>query len=157
MSLSANYSAIIQKNLPWKMQDLGSFTIPYTIGNYEFGKALCDYGTSINLMSLSIVRRLSLGEFTPTIMSLQMADRSMTQPEGILEDVLVKVGKFIFPVDFIVIDIEKDKQIPLLLGRPSQAIGATLINVKKGELTRRVGIEEVHFNLNQCLKLHDIE
>ena len=76
MSLSANCSAIIQKNLPQKMQDLGSFTIPCTIGNHEFGKALCDSGTSINLMPLSIVRRLSLGELTPTTMSFQMADRS---------------------------------------------------------------------------------
>ena len=94
------------------MQDLGSFTIPCTIGNHEFGKALCDSGASINLMPLSVVRRLSLGELTPTPMSLQMADRSMDQPEGILEDVLVKVGKFIFPVDFVVIDIEEDKKIP---------------------------------------------
>ena len=78
------------------MQYLGNFTIQCTIGNYEFGKALCDYGASINLMPLSIVRRLSLGELTSTTMSLQMADRSMAQPEGILEDVLVKVGKFIF-------------------------------------------------------------
>ena len=74
------------------MQDPGSFTIPCTIGNHEFGKALCDFGASINMMPLSIVKRLSLGELTPTIMSLQMVNRSMTQLEGILEDVLVKVG-----------------------------------------------------------------
>ena len=64
-----------------------------------------------------------------------MADRTLAQPEGILEDVLIKVGKFIFPVDFVVIDIEEDKQIPLLLGRPFLATRATLIDVKKGELT----------------------
>ena len=109
VSLSTNCSAIIQKNLPQKMQDLGSFIIPRTIRNYEFGKALCDSSASINLMPLSVVRKLSLGELTPTTMSLQMADKPMTQPEGILEDVLVKVGKFIFPIDFVVIDIEEDK------------------------------------------------
>ena len=115
MSLSTNYSAIIQKSIPQKMQDLGSFTIPCTIGEHEFGNSLCDSRASINLMPLSVVvKRLSLGELLPTIMSLQMADRSMAQPEGILEDVLVKVGKFIFPVDFVVIDIEEDKQVPLL-------------------------------------------
>ena len=65
VSLCANYSAIIQKNLPHKMQDPGSFTIPYTIGNHEFGKALCDSGASINMMPLSMVKRLSLGELTP--------------------------------------------------------------------------------------------
>ena len=64
-------------------------------------------------------------------MTLQMENRTLAQPEGILEDVLIKVGKFIFPVDFVVIDIEEDKQIPLLLERPFLAIGSTLIDVKK--------------------------
>ena len=77
VSLSANCSAIIRKNMPRKMQDSRSFIIPYTIGNYEFGRALCDSGASINLMPLSVVKRLSLGELTPTTMSLQIADRSM--------------------------------------------------------------------------------
>ena len=117
VSLSANYSAIIQKNLPHKMQDPENFTIPCIIGNHEFGKALCDSGASINLMPFSVVKRFSLGELTPTTLSLEMEDRSMTQPEGILEDVLVKVGKFIYLVDFVVIDMEEDKQVPLLLGR----------------------------------------
>ena len=71
-------------------------------------KALCDSGTSINLMPLSIVKRLSLGEFTPTTMILQMADKTLTKPKGILKNVLIKVGKFIFPVDFVVMDMEKD-------------------------------------------------
>ena len=110
-------------------------------------KALYDSGDNINLMPLSMVKRLSLGELTPTAMTLQMVDRTLAHPEGILEDVLIKVGKFIFPMDFIVIDIEEDKQVPLLLGRPLLAIGAALIDVKKGELTLRVGDEAVHFNL----------
>ena len=79
-----------------------------------------------------------------------MANITLAQPEGILEDVLIKVGKFVFLVDFVVIDIEEDKQVPLLLGRPFT--GATLIDVKKGELTLRVGDEAVHFNLNHSLK-----
>ena len=81
-----------------------------------------------------------------------MEDRTLTHPEGILEDVLIKVGKFVFLVDFVVINMEEDKQIPLLLGRPFLAIGATLIDVKKKELTLRVGNEAVHFNLNHSLK-----
>ena len=97
------------------MQDPGSFTIPCTIGNYEFGRALCDSGASINLTPLFVAKRLSLGELTPTTMTLQMADISMAQPEGILKDVLIKVGNFIFPMEFFVIDIEEDKQVPLLL------------------------------------------
>ena len=85
-------------------------------------------------------------------MTLKMADRSMVQPEGILEDVLIKVRKFNFPVDFVVMNIEEDKHVPLLLGRPFLATRAALIDVKKGELTLIVGDEEVHFNLNQSLK-----
>ena len=135
-----------------KMQDLGSFTIPCTIGKVEFKKALCDSRASINLMPLSIVKRLSLGELTPTNMILQMVDRNMAQPDGVLEDVLIKVGKFIFLVDFIVMDMEEDTQVPLLLGRPFLAIGAAFIDVKKGELTLKVGEEAVHFNLNKSLK-----
>ena len=82
-------------------------------------------------MPLSVVKRLNFEELTPTAMTPQMADITMAQPEGILEDVLIKVGNFIFPVDFVVIDIEEDKQVPLLLGRPFLAIGAALIDVKK--------------------------
>ena len=148
VSLSANYSAIICKNLPQKMQDPSSFTIPCTIGNHEFRKYLSDSGASINLMPLSVVKILSLVELNPTTMSLQMAKRSMVQLEGILEDVLVKVGKFIFPVDFVVIDTEEDKQIPLLLGRPFLPTRVALIDVKNGELTLRVVTKEVHFHLN---------
>ena len=100
VNLTATCSAIIQEKVPVKMKDTGSFTIPCFIWKYEFKKALYDSGTSINLMPLSVVHRLNLGKLTPTAITLQMADRSMAQPEGILEDVLVKVGKFIFPVDF---------------------------------------------------------
>ena len=85
-------------------------------------------------------------------MTLHMVDKTLAQPEGILKDVLIKVGKFIFPVDFVVIDIEEDKQVPLLLGRPFLATRETLIDVKKGELTLRVRDEVVHFNLNHSLK-----
>ena len=139
------------------MKDPGSFTIPYSIGKYEFKKALCDSGASINLMPLSVVQRLSLGELTPTTIMLQMVDISMAQPEGVLKDVLVKVGKFIFPVDFVVMKMEEDNHVPLLLGRPFLATGAALIDVKKGELTLRVGNEAVHFNLDKSLTQSDVD
>ena len=157
MRLTITCSAVIQKSLPAKIKDYGSFTIPCTIGKYEFKKALFDLGASINLMPLSMVQRLSLGELTPTAITLQMADRSMAQLEGVLEDVLVKVGKFIFPVDFVVMKMEEDTQVPLLLGRPFLATGAALIDVKKGELTLRVGNEAVHFNLNKSLAQSDAD
>ena len=118
VNLTATCSAVIQQKLPEKMKDPGSFTIPCSLGKYEFKKTLCDFGASINLMPLSVVQRLSLGKLTLTTITLQMTDRSMQQPEGVLEDVLVKVGKFIFSVDFVIRKIEEDTQVPLLLGRP---------------------------------------
>ena len=93
VNLTATCSAVIQRSLLAKMKDLGSFTIPCSIGKYEFKKALCDSGASIHLMPL---QRLSLGELTLTTIILQMANRSMAQPEGFLEDVLVKVRKLSF-------------------------------------------------------------
>ena len=86
-----------------------------------------------------------------------MADRSMAQPEGVLEDVLVKVGKFIFPVDFMVMKMEEDNQVPLLLGRPFLATGDALIYGEKGEMTLRVGNEAMHFNLDKSLTQSDVD
>ena len=82
-------------------------------------------------MPLSVVKRMSLGELTPTNMNLQMADMTMAQPKGVLEDALIKVENFIFPVDFVVMDMEEDSQVPLLLGRPFLATRDALIDVKK--------------------------
>ena len=157
VNLTATCNAVIKKNLPEKMKDPGSFTIPCTIGEFEFQKALCDSGASINLMPLSVARKLCLGELTPTIVTLQMADRTMAKPEGVIEDVLVKVGKFIFPIDFIILDIEEDSQVPLLLGRPFLATGAALIDMHKGVLTLRVGEEAADFNLIKSLKNIDTD
>ena len=131
MNLSANCNVVIQRRMPQKMQDLGSFTIPCATGNHEFGRALCDSGASINLIPSSVVRRLSLGELTPTSVTLQIADIFVVKLEGIIENVLVKVGKFIFPIDFVVNNMEEDKHVPLLLRRPFFATGEALIDVKK--------------------------
>ena len=157
VNLTTTCSVVIQRSLPAKMKDPCIFTIPRSIGKYEFKKDLCDSGARINLMPLSVVQRLSLGELTPTKIILQMADRSMAQPEGVLEDVLVKVGKFILPMDFVVMKMEEDNQVPLLLGRPFLATGAALIDVKKGELTLRVGNEAVQFNLDKGLTQYDVD
>ena len=96
------------------MQDPGSFTIPCKIVHADMRKALCDSGDSINLMPSSVAKRLCLGELTPIAMTLKLADITLAHPEGIIEDVLIKVGKLIFSMDFVVIDIEEDKQVPLL-------------------------------------------
>ena len=86
-------------------------------------------------MPLSVARKLSLGEITPTTVTLRMADRTMAKPEGVIEDVLVKVGKFVFPVDFIILDIEEDSQVPLLLGRPFSGLEFSLSGLEKKQLT----------------------
>ena len=98
-------------------------------------------------MPLSIFRKLKLEEARPTTVSLQMADRSLAHPRGIIEDVLVKVDKFIFPTDFIILDMEEDENIPIILGRPFLATGRALIDVQKGELKLRVQKEDVTFNV----------
>ena len=147
VALTEECSAILQRKLPQKLRDPGSFTIPCTIGNFESMNALCDLGASINLMPLSVFKRLKLGEARPTTVTLQLADRSIAHPRGIIEDVLVKVDKFIFPADFIVLDMEEDANVPIILGRPFLATGRALIDVQKGELRLRVQNEEISFNV----------
>ncbi|XP_062075446.1 uncharacterized protein LOC133779508 [Humulus lupulus] len=146
-SLDKQFSKFLEKKLPPKLKDLGSFAIPCSVEDTITTKALCDLGASINLMLLSIFRKLKLGEARPTTVSLQMVDRSVKQPRGVIEDVLVKVGKFIFPTDFIILDMEEDANIPIILGRTFLAIGTALIDVQKGELKLRVQNEEVKFNV----------
>ena len=138
VALSEECSAILQKKLPPKLKDPGSFTIPCAIGDAVFEKALCDLGVSSNLMPMLIFKKLNLGEACLTTVTLQLANRSLTHPCSIIEDVLVKVDKFIFLADFIILDMEEDKEVPIILGRPFLAIGRALIDVQKGELRLRV-------------------
>ena len=129
VNLTKECRAILQRKLPQKLKDPGSFTIPCKIGNSIFERALCDLGASIKLMPLSIVRRLGLDEVRPTMVTLQLEDRSLKHPQGVIEDVLVKVDKFIIPTDFIVLDMEEDKEIPILLDRPFLATSRAMIDV----------------------------
>lgn len=150
--LTEECSAILQNKLPTKLKDPGSFTIPCILGDCHFDKALCDLGASINLMPFSIFMKLGLGEVKPTTVSLQLADRSIKKPKGIIEDVLMKVDKFIFPVDFIVLDMEEDQEVPLILGRPFLATGRALIDVQQGQLILRVNDDQVIFDMYKAMK-----
>nr|GEV80127.1 reverse transcriptase domain-containing protein [Tanacetum cinerariifolium] len=114
--------------------------------------ALADVGASINLMPLSIWKKLSLPELTPTRMTLELADRSITHPKGVAEDVFVKVGKFHFPTDFVVVDFKVDPRVPLILGRSFLRTGRALIDVYGEEITLRVNDESVTFNVNQTMR-----
>ena len=102
MVLTKECSAIIQHKLPEKMQDPGSFVIPCTIGDVTIQRALCDLGASINLIPLLVMKKLQIEEVKPTRISLQLADLSIKLSVGVVEDLLVKVGPFIFPVDFVI-------------------------------------------------------
>ena len=152
VNLTEEYNVILQRKLPHKLKDPGSFTIPSKIGNSIFERALCDLGANINLMPLSIFRRLGLDEARPTMTTLQLANRSLKHPRGVIEDVLVKVDKFIFPTDFIVLDMEEDKEIPIILGRPFLATGRAMIDVQKGELKLRVQDDEVRFSVFNVMR-----
>ncbi|XP_070026665.1 uncharacterized protein [Nicotiana sylvestris] len=132
----------VQNKLPQKLKDPGSFTIPVHIGNIDVGRALCDLGASINLMPLSLFKQMVLGAPRPTTVILQLTDRSIAHPEGVIEDVLLQIGKFIFPTDFIILDYEADKLVPIILGRPLLATGDAIIKVREGKMILRVDDEE---------------
>ncbi|XP_015970237.1 uncharacterized protein LOC107493695 [Arachis duranensis] len=124
-------SAIIQKKLPQKMKDPGSFQIPCIIGDINIEKALCDLGASMNLMSLAIMKRMRIEEAKPTKMALQLANRTFKFLNSVVEDLLVKMGEFIFPADFVVLDMEEEANTSIILGRPFLATSGAIIE-KKG-------------------------
>ncbi|XP_050207484.1 uncharacterized protein LOC126656903 [Mercurialis annua] len=152
VALTEECSAILQKKLPPKLNDSGSFSIPCTIGNVNVASCLCDLGASINLMPLSLVRKLGITEMKPTTVSLQLADRSVKRPLGIVEDLLVKVGKIYLPADFLVLDMNDDVDLSIILGRPFLATGRVLIDVQSGKLTFRAGEDIEEFNIIKSLK-----
>ncbi|GJZ00398.1 reverse transcriptase domain-containing protein [Tanacetum coccineum] len=147
--LNEHCSAAILNKLLKKLGDLGKFLIPCDFPGMEEYLALADLGASINLMPLSVWKKLSLPELTPTCMTLELADRSITKPIGIAEDVYLKVRKFKFPADFVVVDFDADPRVPLILRRSFLKTGRALIDVYEGELTLRVGKEAITFNLDQ--------
>eukprot|EP00257_Ricinus_communis_P016083 XP_015574138.1 uncharacterized protein LOC8258047 [Ricinus communis] len=140
--VSETASVVIQQQLPPKMKDPVSFTVDITMGDKKVAKAIIDLGASINLMPYSTYAQLGLGELKPTTMSLQLADRSIKYPRGIMEDLLLQVGKLIFLADFVVLDMEgtsaKDKEQTILLGRLFMATTETVIDVHNGKLTMTV-------------------
>ncbi|XP_038889447.1 uncharacterized protein LOC120079354 [Benincasa hispida] len=155
IALTQECNTLVSNKLPQKQKDPGSFIIPCSIGGLDVGHALCDLGARINLMPLSVFKKLRIGEAQPTSVTLQLADRTIKYSEGKIEDVLVKVDNLIFPTDFIILDYQVDREVPIILGRPFLATGKVLIDVHKGELTMCVDNEEVKFNVLNALKFPD--
>ncbi|XP_055960526.1 uncharacterized protein LOC126667263 [Mercurialis annua] len=152
VALTEECSAILQKKLPPKLKDPGSFSIPCVIGDTTISKCLCDLGASVNIMPASLYKKLGMKEMKPTTVSLQLADRSIKYPLGIVEDLFVRVGKFYFPADFLVLETEDENDISMILGRPFLATGGVLIDVVKGKLTFRMGSEKEEFNILKAMK-----
>ncbi|XP_059310955.1 uncharacterized protein LOC132062392 [Lycium ferocissimum] len=148
-----NMSLIIASTTVQKKGDPGAFTIPCNIGLHAFARALCDNGVSINLMPLAIFKQFGLGIPRLTSMRLQMADKSIKKPVGVIDDVLVEVGKFMLPADFVILDCAIDKDIFIILGRPFLATGRALIDSEKNEIKFRVNDEEVTFQESKGMKL----
>ncbi|GJX00067.1 reverse transcriptase domain-containing protein [Tanacetum coccineum] len=145
--LNENCSAVLLKKLPEKLGDPGKFLIPCDFPELDECLALADLGASINLMPLSVWKKLSLPELTLTRMTLELANRSVAVPDGVAEDVFVKVGKFYFPADFVVVDYDVDPRVPLILGRPFLRTARALIDVHGEELTLRVNDEAITFKV----------
>ncbi|XP_070051885.1 uncharacterized protein LOC142178812 [Nicotiana tabacum] len=115
ITLTQTCSVVVSRPIAQKLSDPRIFTISCTIGSYAFAKALCDLGESINLMLLSIYKRLDIGRARPTSMLQQLADRTVKRPSGILDNVFVQVGKFVFPADCFIMDCKVDEEIPIIL------------------------------------------
>ncbi|GKC24089.1 reverse transcriptase domain-containing protein [Tanacetum coccineum] len=145
--LNENCSVVLLKKLPEKLGDPGKFLIPCDFPELDECLALADLGASINLMPLSVWKKLSLPELTPTRMTLELANRSVAYSVGVAEDVFVKVGKFHFLADFVVVDYDVDPRVPLILGRPFLRTARALIDVHGEELTLRVNDEAITFNV----------
>jgi hypothetical protein len=146
VALTVEVSAVLLRKLPPKLKDPGSFTIPCRIGDKLFDRALLDLGAGINLLPYEVYQKLSLGELQPTSITLQLADRSIKRPRGILENVLIKVDKFIVPVDFVVLNMEEapmPSSLPIILGRSFMSTVDTNICVKKGIISMEVNGEKV--------------
>ncbi|KAL4363841.1 hypothetical protein GQ457_04G021740 [Hibiscus cannabinus] len=144
--------AMMHNKVPAKKIGHGSFSIPCLIGHNYSTKALCDPGASINLMPKSVFQKLGIGEAKPTAVMLQLADHSFVQPEEKIEDILIRVDKFIFPANFLILDCEADEHAPIILRRPFLATGRVLLDFKNDELVLRVNDQQVKINIFKTMK-----
>ncbi|XP_057760551.1 uncharacterized protein LOC130980927 [Arachis stenosperma] len=180
--LTEECSALIRKGLPPKLEDPGSFFLPCSIGSLFIDKGMCDLGASINLIPSSLVKKLGIEKVKPIQMSLELVDQSIVHPKGVIENLLVKVNKFIYPADFVILETEEEGNNSIILGRPFLATARAIIDVEQGELTLRMHEESItlkvfpeqttintveqrdeqlgttdHYTVNQVLSLEHVE
>ena len=158
--LTEQVSAIIQSKTPVKYKDPGSPIISVNIGGTCIDKALLDLGASVNLLPYSVYKQLDLGELKPTNITLSLADRSVKIPKGIVEDVLVKVDKFYYPVDFVVLDTEpiasRPNHVPIIPGRPFLATSNAIINCRNGVMQLTFGNMTLELNIFHLSNKHKL-
>ncbi|GKA19604.1 DNA-directed DNA polymerase [Tanacetum coccineum] len=152
ITMNERCSAVLLNKLPSKEKDPGSFTIPCDIGQLHINNALADLGASISLMPYTMYEKLGLGEPKATRMSLELVDRSIQYPRGIIENVLIKIDKFVLPIDFVILDMPEDSRVPIILGIPFLATSPALIDVFNKNITLKVGDDEVIFDVDQSIK-----
>ncbi|GKA03059.1 reverse transcriptase domain-containing protein [Tanacetum coccineum] len=142
---------MIQNKVPPKLGVPESFLIPCNFNKTFSCNALADLGASINLMPYSLYAKLSLETLKPTKMSVRLANRSFQYPVGITKNMIVEVGKFTFPADFIILEMEEDSKVPLILGRPFLYTVDAVIRVKQKQLNLGVGTERMIFNIDSTI------
>ncbi|XP_008455795.1 uncharacterized protein LOC103495890 [Cucumis melo] len=147
VTLTQATSNIFKNMVQKKMTYPRSFTVSCSIDDMDLGHTLCNLGASINLMHLSIFKKLGMWEAQPTKMVLQFVDRSITRPEGKIDDVLIKVDKFLFLADFIILDYEADREVPIILELSFLRTGHALIDVHQWELTMLLNDQKISFNI----------
>ncbi|GJS03683.1 retrotransposon protein, putative, ty1-copia subclass [Tanacetum coccineum] len=152
MTVNAECSAIIMNKVPEKLEDPGKFLIPRALQELNRTSALADSGASINLLPHSIYKKLDLEALTPTRITLELANHSITHPMGIAEDVVVRVDGFTFLADFVVVNFEPDPRVPIILGRPFLRTAKALIDLYEEKLTLRVGKEELIYYADKSEK-----
>ncbi|GKB51975.1 reverse transcriptase domain-containing protein [Tanacetum coccineum] len=154
-TVNAECSAIIMNKVPEKLEDPGKFLIPCALQELKRTSALADSGASINLLPHSIYKKLELEALTPTRMTLELANRSITHPMGIAEDVVVRVDGFTFLADFVVVNFEPDPRVPIILGRPFLRTAKALIDLYEEKLALRVGKEKLVYYADRSEKNKD--
>ncbi|KAM2957612.1 hypothetical protein FF2_024567 [Malus domestica] len=157
--VSENVSAILQRKLPPKCKDPGSFTIPCVIGNTRFKSAMLDLGASINVMPYSVYASMNLGALKHDGVIIQLADRSNAYPKGVLEDVLVQVDRLVFPADFYVLEMDESDHapsLPILLGRPFMKTAQTKIDVAKRLVTMAFGGDMISFKISESIETPNV-
>ena len=156
--LTEQFSVIIQCKTPVKYKDPGCPTISLNIGGTYVEKALLDLGASVNLQPYSVYKQLGLGELKPTSITLSLVDRSIKIPKGNVEDVLIQVDKFYYPIDFVVHDTEPvavgTNYVPIILGKPFLATSNAIINCRSGVMQLTFGNMTLELNIFHLSKKH---